>query len=507
MTVITRFAPSPTGMLHIGGARTALFNYLFAKHTGGKFLLRVEDTDMARNSDAAYKAILDAMAWLGLPHDGDIVYQSTRAARHREVAEELVKRGNAYYCYTTPEELEKFRHDHPNQKFRSPWRRDDHLPPPTGEGWGGGSTGSKASGGAASTARGGAAGGAVSISPPPNLPPLGGGTTLTPPAGVQPSIRIKAPLTGEIIVRDAVQGEVHFGAADALDDMVILRSDGTPTYMLAVVVDDHDMGVTHIIRGDDHLNNAGRQMMIYQAMGWNVPVFAHIPLIHGPDGAKLSKRHGATSTTEYANMGYLPEAMRNYLARLGWAHGDDEIFSDAQAAEWFTLEHIGQAPARLDFAKLNHVNAHYMRAKPNAELAALIAPALNANEAQQALLTRAMDGLKPRASTLVELAAAAKFYLAAQPLDEKAADILARGGRELLAQLIPHFEALSDWTHDPIMATAKAFGESIGKKLGDVMGPVRAAITGTTASPSMFEALAVLGRDESLKRLKAAAQA
>ena len=464
MTVITRFAPSPTGMLHIGSARTALFNYLFTKHTGGKFLLRIEDTDMARNSDAAYKAILDAMAWLGLPHDGDIVYQSTRAARHREVAEELVKRGEAYYCYTTPEELKEQRTAAEAKgeqfKYDRKWR-----------------------------------------------PSATAAETLTPPAGVQPSIRIKAPLTGEIVVKDAVQGDVHFNATDALDDMVILRSDGTPTYMLAVVVDDHDMGVTHIIRGDDHLNNAGRQMMIYQAMGWNVPVFAHIPLIHGPDGAKLSKRHGATSTTEYAAMGYLPEAMRNYLARLGWAHGDDEIFSDAQAAEWFTLEHIGQAPARLDFAKLNHVNAHYLRAKTNSELAALIAPTLNANATQQALLEKAMDGLKPRASTLVELAAAAKFYLAPQTPDAKAADILAKGGRELLAQLIPHLDQLADWNHDPIMDAAKAFGESVGKKLGEVMGPVRAAITGSTASPSMFEALVVLGRDESLARLKAAAQA
>jgi len=456
MTVITRFAPSPTGMLHIGSARTALFNYLFAKHSGGKFLLRVEDTDAARNSDASYQAILDGLSWLGLKHDGEVVYQSEQAARHREVAEELVGRGQAYYCYTTAEELKEQRSAAEAKgeqfKYDRRWREPKE----------------------------------------------------TPPAGVKPSIRIKAPLTGEILVADAVQGDVRFNATDALDDMVILRSDGTPTYMLAVVVDDHDMGVTHIIRGDDHLNNAGRQMMIYQAMGWHVPVFAHIPLIHGPDGAKLSKRHGATSTTEYATMGYLPEAMRNYLARLGWAHGDDEIFSDEQAAQWFTLEHIGQAPARLDFAKLNHVNAHYMRAKPNAELAALIAPALQANETQQALLARAMDGLKPRTSTLVELAAAAKFYLSPQPLDAKAADILANGGSALLAQLIPQLEALADWNHDAIMAAAKAFGESVGKKLGDVMGPVRAAITGSTASPSMFEALEVLGRDESLKRLKAA---
>ncbi len=459
MTVITRFAPSPTGMLHIGGARTALFNYLFAQHTGGQFLLRIEDTDANRSTPEATKAILDGLAWLGLKHDGEVVYQSSRAARHREVAEELVKRGQAYYCYTTAEELKEQRAAAETKgeqfKYDRKWRDG----------------------------------------------------TVTPPADIKPSIRIKAPLSGEIVVKDAVQGDVHFNAADALDDMVILRSDGTPTYMLAVVVDDHDMGVTHIIRGDDHLNNAGRQMMIYTAMGWNVPVFAHIPLIHGPDGAKLSKRHGATSTTEYANMGYLPEAMRNYLARLGWAHGDDEIFSDAQAAEWFTLEHIGQAPARLDFAKLNHVNAHYLRAKTNSELAALIAPTLNANTTQQALLEKAMDGLKPRAGTLVELATAAKFYLSPQTPDAKAADILAKGGRELLAQMIPHLETLADWSHDPIMDAAKAFGESIGKKLGEVMGPVRAAITGSTASPSMFEALAVLGREESLARLKAAAQA
>ena len=462
MKVITRFAPSPTGMLHIGGARTALFNYLFARHHDGEFRLRIEDTDEARNSAAAYQAIVDGLNWLGLSYDGDIVYQSKNSARHRAVAEELVKRGAAYYCYTTPDELaeqraaaeakgDAFRYD---RKWR-PEASTNEVP--------------------------------------------------TPPAGVTPSIRIKAPLDGEVTVRDAVQGDVRFGP-EALDDFVILRSDGNPTYNLAVVVDDHDMAVTHVIRGDDHLNNAGRQSLIYTAMGWALPVFAHIPLIHGPDGAKLSKRHGATSTTEYAGMGYLPDAMRNYLARLGWSHGDDEIFDDAQAIAWFGLDHIGQSPARLDFAKLNHVNAHYLRATPNMELAALIGPMLHATFEQQTLLANAMDCLKPRAHTLVDLTAAARFYITPPlpPFDEKSEAILANGGRDLLAQLIPVLHQLPDWNHDAIMEAAKNFGTGIGKKLGDVMQPVRVAITGSTASPSMFEALALFGRDESINRLNAA---
>ena len=450
MSVVTRFAPSPTGMLHIGGARTALFNYLFARHHGGQFLLRIEDTDKARSTPEATQAILDGLAWLGVAHDGAPVFQSAREAHHREVAEELVKNGQAYYCYTTPEELAAQRAAAEAKgevfKYDRKWRDSSE----------------------------------------------------TPPAGVKPSIRIKAPLEGEIVVRDAVQGDVRFGA-DVLDDFVILRADGTPTYMHAVVVDDHDMGITHIIRGDDHLNNAGRQMVIYQAMGWTVPQFAHIPLIHGPDGAKLSKRHGATSVTEYADMGYLPEAMRNYLVRLGWAHGDDEIFSDAQAIAWFTLEGIGQSPSRLDFAKLAHVNAHYLRARSGTELAAMLGV--------DAGYAAAIESVREKASTLPELREQVAFYLSAPTTyDEKAAGQLAKG-RDNLNLLLPTLEALGAWEAGSIKATVQAVADAQGKKLGELMPPMRAAIVGAMTGPDIPVAMAILGQAESLKRLKAAAQA
>lgn len=451
MNVITRFAPSPTGMLHIGGARTALFNYLFAKRHGGQFLLRIEDTDTARSTDAAKQAILDGMAWLGLQHTGEIVYQSARVARHREVAEELVKRGEAYYCYTTAEELAEARKAAEAKgeqfKYDRAWR-----------------------------------------------------DVSAPREGVAPSIRIKAPLSGEIVVNDAVQGAVTFGA-DALDDFVILRSDGTPTYMLAVVVDDHDMNVTHIIRGDDHLNNAGRQMIIYQAMGWDVPQFAHIPLIHGPDGAKLSKRHGATSVMEYAEMGYLPEAMRNYLLRLGWSHGDDELITDAQAAEWFNLEAIGQSPARLDFDKLNHVNAHYLRHKTGAELAALLTLTAPATLDVAA----AIESVKSKVSTLVELHSALAFYLAApHAYDEKATATLAKNGANITL-ILPELESLSEpWNAEAVKTAIGKTGEAHGKKVGELMPPLRAAIVGAMSGPDIPEAMAVLGKDAALSRLRAA---
>jgi glutamyl-tRNA synthetase len=450
MSVVTRFAPSPTGMLHIGGARTALFNYLFARHHGGQFLLRVEDTDKARSTPQATQAILDGLNWLGVAHDGEVVYQSAREARHREVAEELVKNGQAYYCYTTAEELAEQRKAAEARgemfKYDRKWRDSSE----------------------------------------------------TPPVGVKPSIRIKAPLEGEVVVRDAVQGDVRFGA-DVLDDFVILRSDGTPTYMHAVVVDDHDMGITHIIRGDDHLNNAGRQMVIYQAMGWAVPQFAHIPLIHGPDGAKLSKRHGATSVTEYADMGYLPEAMRNYLVRLGWAHGDDEIFSDEQAIAWFTLEGIGQSPSRLDFAKLAHVNAHYLRARSGAELATMLGV--------DAGYAAAIESVREKASTLPELREQVAFYLAAPTTyDEKASAQLAKG-RDNLNLLLPALEALGAWEAGSIKATVQAVADAQGKKLGELMPPMRAAIVGAMTGPDIPVAMEILGQAESLKRLKAAAQA
>jgi glutamyl-tRNA synthetase len=453
MTVVTRFAPSPTGMLHIGGARTALFNYLFARHMGGQFKLRIEDTDAARNSDAAYQAIVDGLKWLGLTFDGDIVYQSKNAERHREVALELVKRGQAYYCYTSAATLadQRAAAEAKGEVFRynRAWRdaapdfenSDDKLAPP--------------------------------------------------------SIRIKAPLTGEVVVRDAVQGDVHF-VPDALDDLVILRSDGTPTYNLAVVVDDHDMGVTHIIRGDDHLNNAGRQSVIYRAMGWDIPVFAHIPLIHGADGAKLSKRHGATSTTEYADMGYLPEAMRNYLARLGWGHGDDEIFTDAQAIEWFTLEHIGKAPSRLDFAKLNHVNAHYLRTRPAAELAALMGV--------DARFADAIESVKSKASTLVELKSQVQFYLVAPTnYDEKAAATLAKGKETLVLVTRVLEEGVHiEWTAEALKHEFTIIVDQLSKKIGEIMPPLRAALVGTMSGPDVPVIMAILGKTESLARLKRA---
>lgn len=433
-------------MLHIGGARTALFNYLFARHHGGQFKLRIEDTDAARNSDASYRAILDGLAWLGVSYDGDVIYQGQRAARHKEVAEEMVARGQAYYCYTTQEELAEQRAaaEAKGEQFRydRAWRD----------------------------------------------------STLTPPEGIKPSIRIKAPLEGEVVVNDAVQGDVRF-PADALDDFVILRSDGTPTYMLAVVVDDQDMGVTHVIRGDDHLTNAGRQHVIYQAMGWALPTYAHIPLIHGPDGKKLSKRHGAAAVTDYAAMGYLPEAMRNYLVRLGWSHGDDEIFSDADAIAWFNLEAIGQAPARLDFAKLNHVNAHYLRLKPASELAALLG--LTVSDA-------AVESVKAKASTLPELKEALSVYLAAPTsYDEKATATLTKG-RENLALTIPALEALAAWDAASIKQCVADLATASGKKLGELMPPMRAAIVGAMSGPDIPDAMAILGKDEALARLKAA---
>lgn len=455
MTVITRFAPSPTGMLHIGGARTALFNYLFARHMGGQFKLRIEDTDTARNSDAAYAAIIDGLKWLGLNFDGDIIYQSKNVERHRLVAMQLVEKGEAYYCYTTQEQLAEQRVAAEARgevfKYNRRWR---------------------------------------------NISPDFQGSETLPPAGVKPSIRIKAPLTGEVVVRDAVQGDVVFGA-DALDDLVILRSDGTPTYNLAVVVDDHDMGVTHVIRGDDHLNNAGRQTVIYNAMGWQVPVFAHIPLIHGADGAKLSKRHGATSTTEYAAMGYLPEAMRNYLARLGWGHGDDEIFNDEQAIEWFTLEHIGKAPSRLDFAKLNHVNAHYVRLKTGAELAELLGV--------PASMGAAIESVKVKVSTLVELKEAIHFYLTAPTAyDEKAAATLAKNGANI-PLILPALEALAEpWSAEAVKGAINDVATASGKKIGELMPPLRAAIVGAMSGPDIPDAMAILGKAESLARLKRA---
>jgi glutamyl-tRNA synthetase len=465
--VITRFAPSPTGFLHIGGGRTALFNWLYARHFGGRMLLRIEDTDRERSTDAAIAAIIDGLNWLGLSWDGDVVFQYARAARHREVVEQMLAAGHAYRCYASPEELtvmrEKARAEGKTRLYDGRWRDRD----------------------------------------PADVP-----------AGVKPTIRLKAPLTGETAVDDQVQGRVTW-QNENLDDFVLLRSDGNPTYMLAVVVDDHEMGVTHIIRGDDHLNNAARQTQIYQALGWKVPVMAHIPLIHGPDGSKLSKRHGALGVDAYRAMGYLPAAMRNYLVRLGWAHGDQEIFTTDEMIAAFDLAAIGRSPARFDFAKLESLNGHYMRGSSDAELIAaleLLLPHIAGGDELARKLTpdlrdkmlAAMPGLKERAKTLVELFDASRFLWAGRPLelDEKARAVLTPEAKGLIAALLPQFEANTDWTAASIEADVRAFAERSGVKLGAVAQPLRAALTGRTTSPPIFDVLTVLGRDESLARLR-----
>ena len=465
-TVITRFAPSPTGFLHIGGARTALFNWLYARHTGGKMLLRIEDTDRERSTDAAIDAIIDGLKWLGIDWDGDPVFQFARAGRHREVAEGLVAAGRAYHCYATPEELvemrETARAEGRPPRYDGRWR--DRLPAEA-------------------------------------------------PAGVKPVIRIKSPQDGETVVDDQVQGRVAFPNKD-LDDFVILRSDGTPTYMLSVVVDDHDMGVTHIIRGDDHLTNGARQTILYQALGWHVPVMAHIPLIHGPDGAKLSKRHGALGVDAYRALGYLPAAMRNYLVRLGWSHGDTEIMSTEEMSAWFDLGAIGRSPSRFDFAKLENLNGHYLRATDDdtlfaifietlpylpggPELAARMTPELSAQ------IRAALPGLKERAKTLAELLDSASFLWADRPLtlDEKAAGLLAGDARALLGDLHAAFAALPAWDAEATEGAVRAYAEAHGLKLGKVAQPLRAALTGRSTSPGIFDVLAVLGREESLARI------
>ena len=456
MTVTVRFAPSPTGYLHIGGARTALFNWLFARHHGGRCLLRIEDTDRARSTEPAIKAILSGLAWLGLPFDGDIVMQSERAPRHAEVAHAMLAAGTAYHCYCSPEELEamreKARAEGKPIRYDGTWRdRDPALAP----------------------------------------------------AGVKPVIRLRAPQTGSTVILDGVQGEVTVGN-EQLDDLVLLRADGTPTYMLSVVVDDHDMGITHVIRGDDHLTNAFRQTQIYLANGWSVPQFSHIPLIHGPDGAKLSKRHGALGIEAYRDMGYLPETLRNYLLRLGWGHGDDEIIGDAQAIEWFDLPGIGRAPARLDFAKLDNLNGHYLRQADDARLVDLLAERIGPfNQAQRAILLAAMVGLKSRAKTLVELAENARFYVAIRPIpmDEKATAQASDEARARLGRLKLALADLADWSEAALEAAIRTFIEAEGVKLGAVAQPLRAALAGAVTSPGIFEVMAVLGRDEALGRM------
>ena len=465
--VVTRFAPSPTGFLHIGGARTALFNWLYARRFGGKMLLRIEDTDRERSTDAAIAAIIDGLNWLGLSWDGDIVFQFSRAARHREVAEQLLATGHAYRCYCTPDELkdmrEKARAEGKTRLYDGRWRDRD----------------------------------------PKDAPP-----------GVPYAVRLKAPLTGETVVEDQVQGRVAW-QNENLDDFVLLRSDGNPTYMLAVVVDDHDMDVTHIIRGDDHLNNGARQTQIYQALGWQVPTMAHIPLIHGPDGSKLSKRHGALGVDAYRAMGYLPAAMRNYLVRLGWAHGDQEIFSTEEMVAAFDTPAIGRSPARFDFAKLENLNGHYIRATPDAELIATLEdllPHIAGGEELAARMTpalrdkllTAMPGLKERAKTLIELFEASRFLWTTRPLavTEQAKALLTPEARALIIGLIPALETVPEWNAAAVEATVRTFAESAGVKLGAVAQPLRAALTGKVTSPPIFDVLTVLGRIESLARLR-----
>lgn len=458
--VVTRFAPSPTGFLHIGGVRTALFNWLFARHFGGTYLLRIEDTDRARSTQEAIDAILDGLAWMGLSGDEAPVFQFARAARHTEVAQSLLDQGKAYYCYATPEELAEMREvaksEGRSMRYDGRWRDRDPAEAPH---------------------------------------------------GIPPVIRLRAPQDGETLVQDLIQGEVRVANAQ-LDDMVLLRSDGTPTYMLSVVVDDYDMGVTHVIRGDDHLTNTFRQRQLYDALDWSAPQFAHMSLIHGADGAKLSKRHGALGVEAYRDMGYLPEAMFNYLLRLGWSHGDDEIISRDDAIKWFGLDAVGKAAARFDLTKLSSINAHYLRQSDDARLIDLIAPRLTEmtgatlNDGERQRLERGLAGLKPRAQTLIELAEKAAFYVRPRPLapTEKAANQLAKGQAHLhaLAELLP---GTDPWQAEALETAVRGYVESAGAKLGDVAQPLRAALTGSTESPGLFEVLEVLGRDESLARI------
>jgi glutamyl-tRNA synthetase len=461
--IVTRIAPSPTGTMHIGTARTALFNWLYARGRGGKFLLRIEDTDRARSTPEATQAILDGMTWLGLDWDGEAISQFERVPRHAEVAHAMLANGTAYKCFSTQEEIQAFRDaakaEGRSTLFLSPWRDVPEADHPD----------------------------------------------------ASYAVRLKAPRDGETVIEDAVQGRVTF-RNDQLDDMILLRSDGTPTYMLAVVVDDHDMGVTHAIRGDDHLNNAARQAQIYRAMGWAEPVWAHIPLIHGPDGKKLSKRHGATGVMEYAAMGYPAAAMRNYLARLGWSHGDDELFTDAEALEWFDLRGIGKAPARLDMKKLDSVASWHIARMEDADLLAEVvrfraltgAPAIS--QAQKDGLLAAMYCLKDRARSLPDLLEKAQFVLAERPIepDEKSAAALDDVSRGILSELTAQLQNDS-WSRDTLEAKLTAFADSHELKFGKLAAPIRAALAGRSATPSVYDMMLVIGRDETLARLTDAA--
>ncbi|MDP3371534.1 MAG: glutamate--tRNA ligase [Candidatus Paracaedibacteraceae bacterium] len=458
-TPIVRFAPSPTGFLHIGGARTALFNWLYAKHHGGRFLLRIEDTDKARSSEDAVEAIFNSLNWLGITSDFDVVFQSTRAARHAEIAHKMVANGKAYYCYCSPEEVEKMREDARangmQPRYNGFWRDRDPL---------------------------------------------------LKPANISPVVRLKAPTDGETIIEDLVQGTVRVQNKQ-LDDFILLRADGSPTYMLSVVVDDHDMHISHIIRGDDHLTNAFRQKQIYEACGWTVPHFAHIPLIHGPDGAKLSKRHGAMSAEEYRSMGFLPETICNYLLKLGWGHGDDEIISIEQAVEWFDVDGIGRAPARLDMLKLTNLNGHYIRIADNQRLLDLITPFLTEalrrtpEPLERNHILRGMNGLKERAKTVIELADGALVYTTKElEYDEKALTFCNETAKAHVAAVR---EALvsTDFTHDTLEVMLRNCAQTLNLKLGALAQPLRVALTHRSVSPSLFELMEILGREETMKRL------
>jgi glutamyl-tRNA synthetase len=464
--VVTRFAPSPTGFLHIGGARTALFSWLYARGRGGKMLLRIEDTDRERSTPGAIDAILDGLKWLGLDWDGDVIYQFSRAARHREVAEQLLSAGKAYRCYATQEELtamrEQARAAGRTRLYNGLWRDRDPSQAPT---------------------------------------------------DIKPTIRLRAPLTGETVIEDQVQGRVVW-QNENLDDLVLLRGDGNPTYMLAVVVDDHDMGVTHVIRGDDHLINAARQKQIYEALEWDIPNMSHIPLIHGPDGSKLSKRHGSLGVDAYRAMGYVPAALRNYLVRLGWSHGDQEIFSTEEMIALFDLPAIGRSAARFDFAKLENLNGHYIRHTDDQSLVTMFEDVLGfvpngpevkakLNAATRAQLLQAMPGLKERAKTLVELIDNANFIFADRPLamEPKAAALLTPETRALIGRVRPALATVEPWSAETTEAAMRVFAEQNDLKLGAVAQPLRVAMTGKTTSPGIFDVLAVLGRQECLARL------
>lgn len=470
MSVVVRFPPSPTGFLHIGGARTALFNWLYAKHHGGKFLVRVEDTDRERSTPESVQTILDGLQWLGMDWDnkesplnnGKIYYsQFEHAPRHAEVARQLLAEGKAYYCYCSPEELQALRDEQKAkglpQKYDGRWRER-----PASEA----------------------------------------------PAGIRPVVRLKAPQSGETTIDDKVLGTITVQNSQ-LDDMVLLRADGTPTYMLAVVVDDHDMGVTHVIRGEDHMTNTFRQAQIIKAMGWNIPVYAHLPLILGPDGAKFSKRHGAPAVSDYRDKGYLPEAIRNYLLRLCWAHGDDEIISDEQAIAWFDFDGIGKSPARFDFAKLNHLNAHYIMKSDDSRLVDLTKPFLAEKlgrplgDHELGMLRQSLHDIKPRSQTLRDIADMALFYFERQIPDDKAAKLLTQSAKEYLRDIATCFETVTDFTHDSLEALCRHYAEEKGVKLGAIAQPLRAVLTGATVSPPIFAVAGIMGRNEVISRIRA----